>query len=211
MTFASRQDAGRKLAKFLTAKRVNADLVLGLPRGGVVVAAEIAFEFKLPLDVLAVRKIGHPLQREFAIGALAEPDFVFLDEKTMREFPSSRFDVDEIVAEEKERLRQYAKQFHFVQKQSLEGKNVLLVDDGLATGATAEAAIYSARQQKSHRITVAAPVASINAIEKLRRAADAIEVLHTDSEFQSVGQYYRDFEQTSDEEVISLLRKSRSR
>src|SRR4051812_36387692 len=104
MTFASRQDAGRRLAGFLRQRGLRADLVLGLPRGGVVVAAAIADELKLPLDVLVVRKIGHPLQREFAVGALAEPGVVFLHEESWQGHPPVESALDDVIAEEKSRL-----------------------------------------------------------------------------------------------------------
>ena len=211
MKFASRQDAGRQLGKLLRKRGISADLVLGLPRGGVVVAAGVANELNLPLDVLVVRKIGHPLQREFAVGAMAEPDFVLQHEESLRGFPIQQSALDDVIAEEKERLKKYSRQFHFSGMPPLKAKTVLLVDDGLATGATMEAAVLSARQQGARRITVAAPVASTDAVEKLRRVADAVEILFTDKDFQAVGQYYSKFSQTTDEEVILLLRDSIAR
>jgi len=209
--FVSRQDGGRQLGKFLRKRGISADLVLGLPRGGVVVAAEVARELKTPLDILVVRKIGHPLQREFAVGALVEPDFIFLHEASLREFPVNPADLDDVIAEEKNRLTEYSRQFHFSGMPSLDGKKVLLVDDGLATGATMEAAALSVRQQNARRIIVAAPTASADAVEKLRRVADVIEILFVDKNFQAVGQYYREFSQTTDKEVVSLLRDSVAR
>lgn len=130
MKFASREDAGCRLGKFLRERGIAADLVLGLPRGGVVVAAEVARELKLPLDVLVVRKIGHPLQREFAVGALAEPDIVILDEGTLLKVPVPRSDLDRVISEEMERLHEYSARFHFSERLSLAGKIILLVDDG---------------------------------------------------------------------------------
>jgi len=206
MRFASRQDAGRQLGTFLREHRIAADLVLGLPRGGVVVAAEVAREMNLPLDVLVVRKIGHPLQREFALGALAEPDSVFFHDETLREFPIAKMELDNIIAEEKGRLREYRQKFHLSAMPPIAGKNVLLVDDGLATGATAEAAAISVRKQNAGRCIIAAPVASIEAVERLRRVADDVQVLSAEATFGAVGQFYREFFQTSDSEVIALLR-----
>jgi len=204
--FASRQDAGRRLAEFLRKRGISADLVLGLPRGGVVIAAEIARELKLPLDVLVVRKIGHPMQREFAVGALAEPGIVFLHEESHNPFIEAA--LDNVVAEEKKRLNDYGQKFHLFGMPSLEGKNVLLVDDGLATGATAEVAALSARQRKARRIIVTAPVASTDAVVRLRRVANDVEVLEVDADFQAVGQYYSEFSETTDAEVIALLHAS---
>ncbi|HEV2456166.1 MAG TPA: phosphoribosyltransferase family protein [Verrucomicrobiae bacterium] len=206
MIFASRQEAGERLGEFLRQRGVEADLVLGLPRGGVVVAAGVAQILKLPLDVLVVRKIGHPYQPEFAVGALAEPDCVFLNQENLTEFPVPLKKLEKIISEERERLQNYARRFHLHASLSLEGKSVLLVDDGLATGATAEVAALSARKQNSRRVIVSAPVASINAVERLRRVADDVEILSEEADFQAVGQFYDQFCPTEDDEVISLLK-----
>jgi len=207
MIFASRQDAGRRLGKHLRERGVRADIVLGLPRGGVVVAAEVARELKLPLDVLVVRKIGHPFQPEFAVGALAEPDAVHLNDETLREFPPGQDRLEKVIAAEKARLREYRQRFHLSPMPALDEKIVLLVDDGLATGATAEAAALSARSQNARRVIVAVPVASPEAADRLRRVAD-VEVLSEDPHFQAVGQFYEEFFPTEDEEVIALLREA---
>jgi predicted phosphoribosyltransferase len=204
--FASRQDAGRQLGEFLRQRGISADEVLGLPRGGVVVAAGVARALQRPLDVLIVRKIGHPWQREFAVGALAEPDVVIFDESFKWKNPLARAELDDVIAEENERLREYRSQFHRSAAPVLEDKMVLLVDDGLATGATAEAAVVSARQQKARRVVIAAPVASTHAVERLRRLADDVVVLFEDPDFGAVGQYYATFSQTTDAEVMALLR-----
>ncbi len=206
MKFASRMDAGSQLGRYLGERKVDADLVLGLPRGGVVVAAGVARALRRPLDVIIVRKIGHPWQREFAVGALAEPDVVIFDKSFQWTKPVARAELDEVIAEEKERLRDYRRQFHLSAPPALAGRKVLLVDDGLATGATAEAAVRSARQQNATRVTVATPVASEHAVERLRREADEVVVMFVDPDFEAVGQYYREFSQTTDEEVMALLR-----
>lgn len=206
MIFASRQDAGRRLGKHLCERGIRADVVLGLPRGGVVVAAEVARELKLPLDVLVVRKIGHPFQPEFAVGALAEPDAVYLNDATLREFPPSQGRLEKVIAAEKARLQEYRQRFHLSPMPALDGKVVLLVDDGLATGATAEAAAISARNQNARRVIVAVPVASPEAADRLRQVADGVEVLSEEPHFQAVGQFYEEFLPTEDEEVIALLR-----
>ena len=206
MVFASRHEAGERLAEFLRERGITVDLVLGLPRGGVVVAAGVAHGLKLPLDVLVVRKIGHPLQPEFAIGALAEPDSIFLNDELLREYPIDLAALNKIITSERMRLLEYRRQFHLHDLPALDGKAVLLVDDGLATGATAEAAAISARRQNAARIVIAAPVASTNATERLRHVADDVEVLLEDPDFQAVGQFYNEFSQTGNDEVISLLR-----
>ena len=206
MKFASRQDAGCRLGELLREQNVEADLVLGLPRGGVVVAAEVARLLERPLDVLVVRKIGHPRHREFAVGALAEPGVVIFDKASLSEIPVARAQLDEVVAEETARLQSYCRQFHPAGAPVLDGKTVLLVDDGLATGATTEAAVLSVRKQNARTIVVAAPVASTQAVERLARVADEVRVLNMDPDFEAVGRYYDVFTQTTDEEVLQLLR-----
>jgi predicted phosphoribosyltransferase len=205
MRFTSRQDAGRQLGQYLLRQGVAVDLVLGLPRGGVVVAAEVARRLQRPLDVLVVRKIGHPLHREFAVGALAEPDVVIFDEATLAENPAPHARLEQVVAEEMARLREYRSHFHGSDLPALRDQRVLLVDDGLATGATAEAAVRSAKRQGACRVTVAAPVASTGAAERLQRVADELVTLLVDPGFDAVGQYFDEFSQTTDEEVIGLL------
>jgi predicted phosphoribosyltransferase len=211
MRFASRQDAGHQLGQYLRQRGVEVDWVLGLPRGGVVVASEVAHLLQRPLDVLVVRKIGHPWHREFAVGALAEPDVVIFDKATLVTIPTPRGQLDKVVAEEIARLREYRACFHGSDTPLLHDKSVLLVDDGLATGATAEAAVISARKQGACRVTMAAPVASTSAVERLQFVADEVVALLVDSGFEAVGQYYDEFSQTDDEEVLALLHAAASR
>ena len=203
--FASREDAGLRLGRYLQEQRVRADLVLGLPRGGVVVAAGVARALHLPLDVLVVRKIGHPWHREFAVGALAENGVVVLDEGAIESNPVARAALEEVIQEEKERLRSYQARFHLEGAPDLKDKAVLLVDDGLATGATTEAAVLSARKRNASTIVVAAPVASTTAAARLARVADEVRVLCVDPDFDAVGRYYEVFSQTTDEEVLEVL------
>jgi putative phosphoribosyl transferase len=203
--FASREEAGRRLGEFLLSEGVEADLVLGLPRGGVVVAAEVAHALQAPLDVVIVRKIGHPLHREFAVGALAEPDVILLNERVLGHSSIIRAQLDQIIKEERERLRTYQAKFHFDGPPDRTGKAIVLVDDGLATGSTAEAAVISARKQGAHRIVVAIPVASTNAVERLLQVADDVRAIVVDPDFDAVGRYYDNFKETSDQEVLDLL------
>ena len=209
MIFASREEAGRKLGQFLMSAGVQADLVLGLPRGGVVVAAEVAKILKRPLDVLVVRKIGHPIFREFAVGALAEEEVVLLDEAVLVRSHVDRADLEEVIVVETARLKAYREKFHHG-KLGLKNKTALIVDDGLATGATTEAAVLSARKQGANKVIVSAPVASDTAVNRLAKVADEVKVLEVDPRFEAVGQYYRVFAQTTDEEVLSLLKSQRS-
>jgi predicted phosphoribosyltransferase len=184
---------------------LQTDVILGLPRGGVIVAAEVARILNAPLDVLIVRKIGHPLHREFAIGALAEGGVVVLDEKAMSADPIVRAALEHIIEEERERLKSYQSRFRHGNGTRIDSKAVLLVDDGLATGATTEAAVRSAWKQGARSVVVAAPVGSTQAIERLERVADALEVMFVDPAFDAVGRYYETFPQTTDEEVLDLL------
>jgi putative phosphoribosyl transferase len=180
--------------------------VAGLPRGGVVVAAEVAHVLQRPLEVLVVRKIGHPLHREFAVGAIAENDVVLLSEKTISPSETVHSQLTEIIREENERLHEYQLKFQQGQKYDFSNKIVMIVDDGLATGATMEAAVLSARKQGACKVFIGVPVASRSAVLRLEHVADRIFAVITDPGFQSVGSYYESFSQTGDEEVVGLLR-----
>jgi len=206
MPFLSRHDAGQRLGRQLLKQGVDVDVVVGLPRGGVVVAAEVAHVLERPLEVLVVRKIGHPMHREFAIGALAEADVVLLDEQLIGLNQGARTRLAEVLREEKQRLQQYRLKFHQGEQYDFRDRNVLLVDDGLATGSTMEAAAMSARKLGANRIFVAVPVASTSAMERLQALAEDTFALIIDPEFEAVGAYYAAFSQTTDEEVMELLK-----
>lgn len=203
--FSSREEAGRELGYHLVERGIQPDVVLGLPRGGVVVAAEVARILQRPLDVLVVRKIGHPRHREFAVGALAEHGIVLLDKDALQATHVDRADLDEVIAEETSRLQNNQAKFHHDGHQQLSGKTVLIVDDGLATGATTEAAVLSAKSQSARKVFVAAPVASPGAINRVTAEADEVISLVVDPDFIAVGQFYESFPQTADEEVMALL------
>ena len=205
MEFASRQDAGKRLGRHLQNENVAADWVLGLPRGGVVVAAEVAEILRRPLDVLIVRKIGHPGCREFAVGALAEAGVVILDKSALGENSLVSADVNQVIEEETDRLCEYETKFRRGVFRNLKEKTALIVDDGLATGATAEAAVMSARKQGADRVILAVPVAAAVSAKRLERVADEVIALVTDPDFDAVGCYYAFFPQTIDEEVLTLL------
>ncbi|MGA4643565.1 phosphoribosyltransferase [Limisphaera sp. 4302-co] len=208
MRFASRTEAGQLLAEHLIRAGVTADLVVGLPRGGVVVAAPVAQELDAPLTAWAVRKIGHPLNPEFAVGALAEPDVLWLDERWVRNDPEVHRALRRIVAEEQARMQALARFLHPQGLPPVRHRRIILVDDGLATGATAHAAVLALRKHDADTVHVAAPVASPEAVERLRQAADGVHVLRADPDFTAVGHYYASFEPPDEEELLQLLRPS---
>lgn len=168
-------------------------------------ASQVAQILNRPLDVLIVRKIGHPLHREFALGALAEEGVVVLDEEVIGSELLLRSDLDQVIAEEQNRLKAYQARFPHAGLLPMASKAVMLVDDGLATGATTEAAVRSALKQGAREVIVTAPVASTHAVQRLQRVADRVEVMWVDPDFDAVGRYYDHFPQTTDEEVLALL------
>jgi predicted phosphoribosyltransferase len=170
------------------------------------VAAEVARILNRPLDVVVVRKLGHPRYREYAVGALAQGDVVVLDQAAIDATNVVPGDLEEIIAEEKARLHEYQTKFGR-SAPDFAGKAVILVDDGLATGATMEAAALSARKGGAGNIKVAVPVASESACARLERLADTVLALSIDPAFEAVGRYYDHFPQTTDEEVTGLLQK----
>jgi len=208
MRFHSRLEAGHWLGERLRTIGVEADLVLGLPRGGVVVAAEVARCLGCPLATLVVRKIGHPHHRELAVGAIAEPDVVVHDDESLHWSLPSQAELRAVEAEEILRLHHYQKLFHPAGLPELTGKIVWLVDDGLATGATMEAAVRAARKREALQVNVAVPVASTNAMTRIARLADEVIALEVDAEFMAVGRYYDEFAQVNDGEVVALLKAS---
>lgn len=205
MTFVSRDDAGEQLGRALAGKYPDVGKVIGLPRGGVVVAAEVARMLQVPLDVIVVRKIGHPQNREFAVGALAERDVMLLSDDAARCTGSRQQELESVIREESARLETYRHRFHIRDAGDTACGTAIIVDDGLATGATTEAAVISARKSGWNRVVVAAPVASDSAIDRLRRVADDVFALVVDPDFVAVGAYYDSFPQTSDDEVMLLL------
>ncbi len=208
MRFESREDAGRKLGRDLAQKQLDAELILGLPRGGVVVASEVARELRCPLDVLVVRKIGHPHFREFAVGALGESGVVVLDEAVLERSRVNRQDLQEVIAEERRRLEDYQRRFRRADRPPRQDRSVVIVDDGLATGATLEAAVRSARKEGARQVIVAVPVASTTGAARIERVCDQFHALLVDPTFEAVGSYYDSFAQTTDEEVQELLQRA---
>jgi predicted phosphoribosyltransferase len=209
--FDNREDAGRALAGALREYGGRSDVVvLGLPRGGVPVAAEVARALGAPLDVFVVRKIGAPTQPELAMGAVSTGGVVVVNEEIVRELAVSREEFDEVAAREKREVGRREQSYRGNRPApDLSGKVVILVDDGLATGATMRAAVEAVRRQGPSRVIVAVPVAALDTCEQMRREADEVVCGETPEPFLAVGLWYRDFSQTSDEEVRDLLERSR--
>jgi predicted phosphoribosyltransferase len=208
MEFKDRRDAGRKLANALGAWRGRSEvLVLGLPRGGVPVAWEVAEALGAPLDVLVVRKLGFPGQEEFAMGAIASGGVRVMGEYSDA-WPVSAKAIEAVVAREQIELARRERLYRGERPPlSLAGRVLLLIDDGLATGATMCAAVKAARAGQPQRIVVAVPVASREAVQSVGAVADEVVCVFTPEHFRAVGLWYEDFGQTGDEEVCELLRR----
>ncbi|HYP70942.1 MAG TPA: phosphoribosyltransferase [Variovorax sp.] len=206
MRYDNRQHAGTRLAQALSAWSALPDLiVLALPRGGVPVAAEVARTLGAPLDVLVVRKLGHPGQEEYAMGAIATGGVRVRAEPG--DWPVTPSELEEIVRREQAELQRRERAYRGDRPAlSLQGRPVLLVDDGLATGATMCAAVQAVRMQAPSRIGVAVPVASREALSAVGALADDVVCPLVPESFHAVGLWYRDFDQTSDEEVMRFLR-----
>ncbi len=207
--FTDRHDAGRRLARLLTPFRSEQPVVLALPRGGVPVAAEVAAALGAPLDVIVVRKLGLPFQPELGFGAIGEGGARLLDSGLIRTVGLTQQDVARVEAEERQELSRRVDRYRAGRPPiPIEGRTVIIVDDGLATGATARTAVEIAQTRGARRIIVAVPVASVQATEDLEADADEVVSLLTPPRFVAVGLWYRDFQQTTDDEVASLLRRS---
>lgn len=211
MFFADRKDAGKRLASLLGdyAGAENA-LVLGLPRGGVVVGLEVAQALELPLDVWVTRKIGAPLNAELAIGAVDSDGELLLDENTAKLYEvSDRYIREEVTNQAVEIKRRYETYRGSDQAPDVTNKTVLVVDDGVATGFTMMAALQSVRRNGANKLICAVPVASPRIISKLGQMSDEVSCISSPSYFGAVGEFYRNFEQVSDDEVLECLKQAR--
>jgi putative phosphoribosyl transferase len=205
-SYADRRDAGRQLGAALEKYREARPLVIGLPRGGVVVAAEVARTLGAPLDVVVTRKLGAPFNPEFAIGAVA-PGVVYVDKGTVQALSIPRDFIDRSIAREQEVLRTREARLREGRfGLDAAGRTVIVVDDGLATGATAVAAIEFLRQMRPAKIVLAVPVGAPDTVARLRNRADEVVCLQTPTAFRAVGQVYADFGPVEEDEVAALLR-----
>ncbi|MBR7827141.1 hypothetical protein KDK95_12560 [Actinospica sp. MGRD01-02] len=210
MPFIDRIDAGRRLAGYLASRLRSEDVVvLGLPRGGVPVAAEIAEALHAPLDVLVVRKLGVPFQPELAFGAIGEDAVRVINHSVVRTLRLDDEDIAEVEDREREELQRRLRRYRDGRPAiPLEGRCALVVDDGIATGATARAACLIARERGAARVVLAVPVAPREWTRRLGDAADELVCLETPREFYAIGQFYDDFAATSDAEVRACLRRA---
>lgn len=211
--FRDRREAGQRLAARLTpyAKRDDV-IVLALPRGGVPVAFEVAQALEAPLDVFMVRKLGAPGHPEFAIGAIATGGVRVLSHDVIAELGIPRTTIEWVAERERLELERQEKAYHGDgPKPVLQGKTAIVVDDGLATGSTMEAAIAALREHRAAKIVVAVPVGPVDSCRRLRALADEAICLETPEPFNAVGQWYQVFDQTTDAEVVELLRRAADR
>lgn len=208
--FANRREAGRLLAEAVAAKRLEDPVVLALPRGGVPVGYEVAKSLGAPLDLLLVRKIGAPGHEEFGIGALvdgANPQIV-IDQDIAHAVGATADYINREVARQLAELERRRNLYARAQPVPLAGRTAVVVDDGIATGGTVRAALQALRQSGAARTVLAVPVAPQSAIRDLAPLCDEVVCLMTPEPFYAVGAHYDDFSQTSDEEVIQLMRNA---
>jgi predicted phosphoribosyltransferase len=210
--FPDRRDAGRQLASRLGTYAGREDVaVLGLPRGGVPVAYEIATALGAPLDVFLVRKLGVPGHAELAMGAIASGGVRVLNDDVIRWYGLPESVIDRVAAEEQDELARREREYRRDRPPlDLRGRTVVLVDDGLATGSTMKAAVKAARTLEPARIVIAVPVGASDTCRELAELADEVVCAHTPEPFSAVGLWYRDFSQTTDDEVRDLLEKGRT-
>jgi len=210
--FADRIEAGKRLASALTDFAGKNAIVLAIPRGGVVVGYEIAKALNVSLDVIIPHKIGAPDNPELAIGAVTEDGTIILDNNLVRylgvpaEYVKEESEVQK--SEIMRRLKFYRKNEPYP---NLKGRDVILVDDGIATGSTMKAALASVKNRDAKTVTVAVPVAPPSTIKELKKQADRVVCLYTPEYFQAIGEFYKDFSQITDEEVIRLLKQSKQK
>jgi putative phosphoribosyl transferase len=210
--FKNRKDAGRKLAARLLKYKDEHPVVLALPRGGVPVAYEVAMALKAPLDVVVVRKLGAPGQPELGIGAVVDGDHPLsvLNEEVLRALDVSDDYVNREVALELQEIRRRQESYRSGRSsERIEGRTAIVIDDGIATGGSVRAALRGVRRSNPMRLILAVPVAPPETAESLQPEVDELVCLSMPVFFQAVGQFYEDFRQTTDEEVIQLLEAAR--
>jgi putative phosphoribosyl transferase len=206
MPFIDRKEAGARLARRLSPLREEGVVVLGLPRGGVPVAFEVARALQAPLDVIVVHKLVVPFHPELGMGAIGEGDVRIINDEVMWKTQLSPGDLAEVEQRERAELELRAQHFRRDRRRAdVSGRTVVVIDDGAATGSTAHTACRVAREQGATRVILAVPVASPHALDRLREVVDELVCLETPERFQAIGQWYERFTQPSDAEVVDLL------
>ncbi len=210
--FADRADAGRQLARTLKDLSVSADVILGVPRGGVVVANELARELDAELDVAVARKLGSPRNPELAVGAVSETGEIYLDEMAVAHTAAG----EKYIQDEKRRAiaeiaRRVAAYRDVRPKVDIRSKRVIVTDDGVATGATMRVIVWALRQQRPRHLVLALPVGPCDTLEELVESVDELICLRMPAYFGAVGQFYARFDQTQDAEVINMLKEESRR
>lgn len=211
MVFENRQEAGKKLASELLKFRKENPYVLAMPRGGVPIGFEVAQVLQAPLDVIVVRKIGLSSNPEFGIGAIAEGGVRVLDQTTIGVIGIDEEEIKDTIKLEEEELKRRVQVYREeASLPDLTGKTAILVDDGMATGVTAKAAIKAVKKLNPKKIVLASPVCALDTVEGLKKKVDEVICLATPFEFSAVGVWYKNFTQISDEEVVEWLRKAKN-
>lgn len=208
--FRDRPDAGRKLASTLAAYRNRPNvLVLGLPRGGVPVAYEVARELNAPLDVFVVRKLGAPGQEELAMGAIATGGLVILNDVVIQGLAVPENVIYGVIAREEQELERRERLYRGSRPEpDIRGKIVILVDDGLATGSTMKAAVAAVREQQPEKVVIAVPVGAASTCREFQHISDGVVCAAMPDNFYAVGLWYEDFTPTTDQEVRELLARA---
>ena len=210
MDFRDRSDAGRRLAKALSEYKGRNAVVLALPRGGVPVAAEVAAALDAPLDLILVRKIGVPTQPELAMGAVVDgaAPIVVRNDEVIELSGTTADEFDAACTRELAEIER-RRQLYIGERPRAEitGQVVIVIDDGIATGATTRAALQAIRNRKPKELVLAVPVGPLDTITQLRREVDALICLETPELFGAIGYFYRDFRQVSDQEVVAILKR----
>jgi putative phosphoribosyl transferase len=209
LPFRDRVEAGKKLAEALKEFEGKELVVLGIPRGGVVVANEVAEALGAPLDVVITRKIGAPGEPEYGLGAVTQEGDVVLDKRAADAVGATREYLDAQVRQKKEEVRERMERFRGeTPYPSLKGKVVIIVDDGIATGSSVEAAVMSVKKRDPREVIVAVPVAPPDTVESLRADGNQVVCLETPGVFFAIGQFYQRFDQVEDSEVRRILAES---
>ena len=210
--FNDRVDAGKRLASELADFKGKDALVLAIPRGGVVVGYEIAKALNLSLDVIIPRKIGAPDNPELAIGAMTEDGTIILDNNLVTYLGVSQDYIKDESGRQKSEIERRLKKYRQNEPYpGLKGLDVIIVDDGIATGSTMKAALASVKNRGARTVTIAVPVGPPSTIKELKKQADRVICPYTPEYFQAIGQFYANFNQTTDEEVIQLLKQSKQK